>query len=76
MPNLDATPFIQITAARGRKRMGKLPRVLLSGSTVDVATAKQLKAWGRACRSVGVALDQLVSHAKRKGFRPDRKRSQ
>lgn len=69
------SPFVMVAVQRGhRQRYGKHPRVMLSGATVDVSTAKRAKAWRGKTLSLGLLLDQLFAFAHKKGFKPNRSR--
>jgi hypothetical protein len=71
MANLHATLFVQVAAERGhRRRYGKLPRVLLPGAKVDVATKAQRDKWAAIAGSAGLLEDQLIAFAKKNGFKP------
>ncbi len=72
---IDPTPFIQVSAPRGhRRRFGKHARVQMSGSFVDVSTARRAAKWCGKAGSMGLLLDQLFAFAIRKGFKPERTR--
>ena len=67
--------FVQVKANRGRRRkFGKLPRVLLSGATVDVATKRLREKWTKVTGSAGLTEDQVYAHGKQTGFRPKKRK--
>ena len=71
---IDPTPFIQVAAPRGhRKRFAKHCRVFF-GATIDTATAKQIDRWAGKTLSRGLITDQVVALAKRRKFKPNRKK--
>ena len=72
--HIDPTPFIEIATPKGKRpRFGKELRVFLAG-TVDVVTDRQVNRWAGKSLSIGLVIDQVVSHAKRTAFKPTRKK--
>lgn len=68
-------PAVLVAAKRGhRRKFGRLPRVMLSGATVDVSTSNLAKRWRGKTLSLGLLLDQVFAFAKRRNFKPNRKK--
>ncbi len=73
-PYIDLSPRLPLMPKRGKPRFGKLPRVMLPGATVDIATANQARRWRGKSLSLGLLIDQLVRHARTTHFKPTRNR--
>lgn len=51
-----------------------MTRVMMGGATIDVSTQRQIARWRGKTLSLGLLLDQVFAFAKRRNFKPNRKK--